>query len=73
MKPAAYKLENSSPLHDNDRVDIERYVIEARLRHDAYTAELIVRGVRRLSKWFDNGIVKPVRNWKGDVTDKVLS
>jgi hypothetical protein len=68
MKHEAYKFENLNPAQHDGPMDIERYVSEARLQHDAYIADCIVRGVRRLARSFDNGIVKPVRNWKGNPT-----
>ncbi|MEE4378329.1 MAG: hypothetical protein V2J55_12595 [Candidatus Competibacteraceae bacterium] len=73
MKHEVYKLENLSPMQDNEPVDIERCINEARLQHDAYIAECIVRGVSRLVRSFDNGIVKPVRHWRGNPTANVPS
>ncbi|NJN45216.1 MAG: hypothetical protein HC808_00440 [Candidatus Competibacteraceae bacterium] len=73
MKHEAYKFENLNPLQNDEPLDIERYINEARMQHDTYVAECIVRVARRLVRSFDNGIVKPVRHLRANPTANVPS
>ncbi|MEZ5583638.1 MAG: hypothetical protein R3F37_13610 [Candidatus Competibacteraceae bacterium] len=73
MKHDAYQFENLNLALNDGRVDIDRYINEARQQHDAYIADCIVRGVRWLTGRFDNGIAKPVQNSRSHMTLKAPS
>jgi hypothetical protein len=73
MKHNTYETEHANPVPYDRITNIERYLSEARRHRDAYIAELVGRGVRWLASWFDNSIVKPLRNGRDNVTAEVRS